>query len=87
MSATPLIDPLAPDERLSADDMATRREAEFLADALAAQQARAVGGDVIVRGVCSHCGAACLPQAVYCNAECRADHEARLRVLARTGRG
>jgi len=81
----PLIDPLPADERLSADDMATRAEAEHLADALLLQRVRAAGGDVYRRGVCSNCGAACHPAAVYCDADCRADHEGRLRVLARRG--
>lgn len=84
--AAPLIDPLDPDERLSADDMATRREEEFLAHALLAQAARAGGGAAIRQGVCSNCGQQCLPRAVYCDADCRADHEARLERLARTGR-
>jgi len=84
--AVPLIDPLDPDERLSADDMATRREEEFLAHARLAQQARAAGGDVIRQGVCSNCGLACQPQAVYCDADCRADHEQRLQRAAPTGR-
>jgi uncharacterized OB-fold protein len=81
----PLIEPLSPDERLNDDDMASRREAEFTADALAVQQLRARGGEVIQRGVCTNCGAACFPHVVYCDADCRADHEARLKVLARRG--
>lgn len=78
-----LLEPLADGERLAEDDMATRREAEFLTDALLAQQLRATGGELVVRGVCTNCGAACLPQCVYCDAECRADHEARLAAIAR----
>ena len=68
-----------PNERLSADDMATRREAEFLAHALQRQLdvARRAGS---TPGVCANCGAVCLPLAVYCDASCREDHEARLRV-------
>jgi hypothetical protein len=81
----PLLDPLPPDERLSEEDMAARREAEFLADSLAVQKLRAHGGDVIERGVCSNCGGVCLPRAVYCDEDCRSDHEARLRQLARRG--
>lgn len=84
--SVPLIDPLPPDERLCEEDMAARREAEFLADALAVQALRAAGGCVVQQGVCSNCGQACLPRAVYCDADCRADHEARLAVLARQGR-
>ena len=71
-------------ERLSADDMATRREEEFLVAALREQAARAalVKAD---KGKCSNCGEACLPLAVYCDADCRDDHEARQRMAS--GRG
>ena len=79
----PLLEPLAAGERLSADDMATRREAEFLADALMAQQLRATGGALVKQGLCTNCGAACAPRAVYCDADCRADHERRLLAHAR----
>lgn len=73
-------------ERLSADDMATRREGEFLQRALLAQQARA--SSVSARpGVCTNCGAACLPRAVYCDDDCRVDHAAREQRMARQGRG
>ena len=85
-TAGPLIDPLAPDERLSKEDRAARRADEFLASALAAQ-VRAAGGAVLVRGVCAECGDRCHPRAVYCDATCRADHELRMAVLARQGRG
>lgn len=80
----PLIQPLAPDERLSAEDMASRRADEFLADALAVQ-AWASGHTIVELGVCSNCNERCHPSAVYCDADCRADHEERLRVLARQG--
>lgn len=87
MTPAPLIDPLEPGERLSADDEATRREAEFLADALAVQQLRARGGELIESGVCTNCRAACKPGTVYCDADCRADHEARQARQARLRRG
>lgn len=82
----PLIEPLEPDERLSQEDMAARRADEFLASALAAQ-VRAAGGLVLVRGVCAACGDRCHPATVYCDPDCRADHEARMAVLARQGKG
>ena len=72
-------------ERLSPDDMATRRDEEFLAAALRAQQRRQAG-PAAKPGTCANCQARCLPQAVYCDDACRADHEARKRVLARQGR-
>lgn len=73
-------------ERLSADDMATVREAEFLADALASRQLAAARLGARPAGLCANCGEACLPTAAYCDADCRADHEHRLTVAARTGR-
>jgi len=72
-------------ERLSPDDMATQREAEFLTAALR-HQAKVAAATQHQRGACAHCGALCLPQAVYCDNECRAEDEARRRVLQRTGR-
>lgn len=87
MTPAPLIDPLDPSERLSADDEATRRETEFLADALAVRELRARGGDVIVRGRCANCQAECKPGTVYCDESCRGDHEARLARQARLRRG
>jgi hypothetical protein len=77
-------DGVHPDERLGQDDMATRREGEFLAAALRQQAARAAK-TAATAGSCANCGEACLPQTVYCDADCRADHEARLRVQARQG--
>ena len=75
-----------PTERLSADDLATQREAEFLAHALLAQQVKAEGGLAVKHGVCCYCGQRCLPRAVYCDPDCKADHEAELRKLTRQGR-
>ena len=73
-----------PTERLSADDMATLREAQFLAQALAQRIAHA--GLDAPRGVCANCQAQCLPTAKYCDEDCRSDHEARLTRLRRQGR-
>lgn len=80
-----LIEPLEPDERLSDDDMSSRREQEFLADALQAHRTRAARHGECVRGVCRNCGEQCSPLAVYCDADCRADHEARVAALDRLG--
>jgi hypothetical protein len=74
-----------PTERLSADDMATQREGQFLAAALAAQQ-RAGTGRKGTPGVCASCAAKCLPLAVYCDDECRAEHERQQAILRRQGR-
>ena len=78
-------DSIDTNERLSADDMATRREAEFLSRAMLNQQAEATR-HVGRPGTCSNCSSRCLPLAVYCDDDCRDDHQARLRREARTGR-
>ncbi len=80
-----LLDPLEPHERLSADDLATRQEAEHLQAALAEQQRRARLELQVRRGVCASCGATCLPRAVYCDADCRDDHERLLAARRRAG--
>lgn len=71
-------------ERLSADDQATLAEEQHLAAALNAQRLAANAQQLLKPGTCANCAAACLPQAVYCDTDCRADHEQRLAVRART---
>ncbi len=68
-------------ERLSADDMATRREEEFLAQARL--RAASSGKPRTPTGVCANCEAPVLPQLRYCDDECQRDHEAREIVLTR----
>lgn len=70
-------------ERLSADDQATLAEEQHLAAALHAQQQTARAQMRAHPGTCANCSAVCLKQAVYCDADCRADHEQRLRHVAR----
>ncbi len=72
-------------ERLSADDMATLHEGQLLQAALHRQRLAAARGAVGQPGVCSNCAAQCLPRAVYCDEDCRADHEARLQAMQRRG--
>lgn len=74
-----------PNERLSADDQATLAEEQHLAAALHAQRQAATVQPRLQPGTCANCHAQCLPQAVYCDADCRADHERRLAVRARQG--
>lgn len=81
----PLLEPLQPGERLDETDMAARREAEFLADALEVQRKRAAAAGQVRKGLCMNCGEACMPQAVYCDADCRADHEHRVARQATLG--
>lgn len=81
----PILDGVDGADRLSADDMATLREGQFLAASLARQAAagvRRIGRP----GWCTWCASVCLPLAVYCDDECRIDHEARQRTLHRQGR-
>ena len=73
-------------ERLSADDMATEREAQHLQAALAARKAAAALAPRDVPGVCTNCKGRCLPHAVYCDDDCRDDHQHREAVLKRQGR-
>jgi hypothetical protein len=86
MSVTPgIADGVDPSERLSADDMATQREGQFLAAALQRQQ-RAAQAVQRAPGVCANCGDGVSLLMAYCDDECRADHEHRQMVLARQGR-
>lgn len=74
-----------PAERLSADDMATAREAQFLAQALSVQR-QAAKAQQHRQGVCASCGERCLPLAVYCDDDCRIEHERVQGILRRQGR-
>lgn len=86
MSVAPRIaDGVDPSERLSADDMATQREGQFLAAALQRQR-EAAKTPRRTPGVCANCGDGINLLAAYCDDECRADHERRQTVLARQGR-
>lgn len=72
-------------ERLSADDLAAARDAQWTAAAVA--QARTLAGHrQATPGRCSWCNQQCLPLAVYCDDDCRADHEAHQATLRRQGR-
>ena|GEM_PF-1126230 len=75
----------AADERLSADDLASRLEGQALASALAKHRTAAAG---LRRqpGICANCSETCLPLAVYCDDECRGEHERRVQILRRQGR-
>lgn len=79
---TPLVES-DPTERISPDDMATRRDAEFLQRALLQQRHAAALVPAGVPGICMNCDEQCLPLAVYCDEHCRTDHEARERSSAR----
>lgn len=74
-------------ERRSPDDEAQFTTERLLAAALQEQQRRARLAPRAVQGVCSNCGERCLPTAVYCDAECREDHEARERKRMRGAAG
>lgn len=70
-------------ERLGADDMATLHEQQFLQAAVLGSQRAAAREPRSVPGVCTNCGEACLPSAVYCDDDCRSDHQHRVTVRAR----
>lgn len=68
------------------DDLAAHRADEFLAMAMLDHELRKRGGQAIQRGMCASCGQVCAPAAVYCDADCREDHELQLAAQARAGR-
>lgn len=71
-------------ERLGEDDLAAVRAGEFQQVAMLEHEIRArLPGSV--PGVCTNCGEVCLPAAVFCDGDCREDHEKRERTSRRTG--
>jgi len=78
-----LISDRDPHERLSVDDLAAQLGEFFLVEAIQQQQDAAARTQPSMRGVCTNCGGACLPQAVYCDTSCRDDHQHRETVQAR----
>lgn len=71
-------------ERLSADDEAQRMAALHTEAALYEQRLRAQRSSFGAQpGRCSNCLEPCLPTAVYCDSDCRDDHEARIRACER----
>lgn len=71
------------DRPSSVDDMATMREEQFNAAALAAARRPVVPS---APGVCQNCGDRLASLAVYCDTDCRADHERRQLSQRRVGR-
>lgn len=72
-------------ERLAdPEDQAQRVADRFRESALAHQQQMAEKAPRGKPGVCSNCAQVCLPTAIYCDEDCRDDHERRLRLHART---
>lgn len=80
------VPPMDADDRGTVEDQAAARDAQFLDMALAAQHLRAEGGAVYRRGRCANCDAPIDPARIYCDADCQADHEHRLGVMARQGK-
>ncbi|MDY0748520.1 hypothetical protein SNE35_28730 [Paucibacter sp. R3-3] len=72
-------------ERLGVDDMATLCEEQSREAALREQQLRAERTPRSRPGVCTNCGEACMPHVVYCDADCRADHQSRENAARRQG--
>ena len=81
----PLLEGRDTTERLGAEDMAALHAEQLQAAAMLDHQ-RAVAKSVAsTPGVCSNCGDECHPLAIYCDDDCRGDHEARERTLKRQG--
>lgn len=71
-------------ERLGPDDTASLREAEFLEVAMCEHRAQ-VAKDVVTHGLCANCGEALPARWVYCDQDCKDDHEHRLATERRQG--
>lgn len=69
-------------ERLSEDDLRARRDEEFRAHALASVTTATFQA---TRGTCLNCSNRIVESDIYCDADCRADYEARSAILARKG--
>lgn len=67
-------------ERMGPDDMATLRDEQHLQAALLRQRQAAMAMPGSKPGTCSNCSQPCLPAAVYCDEDCRADHQHRVTV-------
>lgn len=74
-------------EVLTPEDQAARHAELQLQAALANHAHAARQTPQPVPGCCANCGEACHPLAVYCDADCRADHEDRLKARQRNGKG
>ncbi|MFG6413816.1 hypothetical protein ACG02S_07870 [Roseateles sp. DC23W] len=74
-------------ERRGAEDMAVLHAEQLLSAAMLDHQRAAAAAPASLPGVCTNCGDACLPRAVYCDDDCRDDHEARVQTLRRQGAG
>lgn len=66
-----------PSEHLTADDQAALQSAQFAERALLVQRLAASAAPRAVPGRCANCGGACAAPAVYCDEDCREDHERR----------
>lgn len=72
-------------ERLGPDDMATMHTEQLFNAAMLDHQRAVAKVPASEPGVCTNCGEACLPLAVYCDDDCRSDHEQRVRTQQRQG--
>lgn len=68
-----------PSEHLTADDQAALQAAQFEERALLAHMLAAAAAPRPVPGVCANCAGICTAPAVYCDEDCREDHERRRR--------
>ena len=72
-------------ERLSPDDTASLREAEFLEAALCGHRAKVEKAGAVANGECANCGQPLPSDWVYCDQDCKDDHEHRLVIERRQG--
>jgi hypothetical protein len=72
-------------ERLGAEDMAALHSEQLLSAAMLDHQRAAAAAEASRPGVCTNCDGACLPRAIYCDDDCRRDHERRMQTQRRQG--
>lgn len=68
-------------------DRAQERDAQFLADSLAAQQRRADHGRLPAMGYCHYCGEPVAGALRFCDAECRDEWDREAALRRNGGRG
>jgi len=72
-------------ELVSESDLAAMRDAQFVDAALSRVQAAAAERQS-TPGVCSNCGEPTAGGQIYCDADCRGDHESRQAIQRRKAR-
>ncbi len=81
----PLLEDRDTTERLGAEDMAALHSEQLFSAAMLDHQRAAAKVAPSEPGVCTNCHEACLPRAIYCDDDCRRDHERRVQTQRRQG--